>query len=162
MADDSDSIELGEEYSGYAKSRSNGSGGASGASERSVALDVLLWLPSRLLDFVDIFRVDLGAGPANGAVLRLSEHAQMGARFMSPGSLRLGLFGRDYPVRWETGDEYGFGPWYIRSRDRRTGDYELGASFDLLLVGASLGLRFDEFADFFVGIIGVDLLDDDL
>ncbi len=152
-------VDLGDEYSDYAKpvpGRSSGGGGS------SVGMKILLWIPNRLLDVVDIFRADVGVGPANGAVLRLTQWGQAGGRFFNPGSLRLGMFGRDWPVMWEEHDEYGVGPGFIKSKERRIGKYEFGLGADLLIAGAYLGIRFDEVADFLVGIAGFDILDDDL
>ena len=151
--------ELGEEYTGYAKTRAKG--GRSSNSGQSLALAILLYIPNRVVDLIDIFRLDVGVGPANGAVLRVTDGGQVGARYMSPGSLRVGLFGRNWPVKLEKHDEYGIGPGFLRSKDRRTGDYELGFGGDLLLVGAYGGVRFDEIMDFFTGLVGYDLLDDD-
>lgn len=154
------SLDLGEEYSDYAKTRPRG-GSARGNSAQATWQKVLFYLPNRVVDLLDIFRVDVGVGPANGAVLRLTDYGQAGGRFMSPGSLRVGLFGRNWPVHLEEGDEYGIGPGFVRSRDRKTGKFEVGLGGDLLIAGAYAGLRFDEVLDFVTGLVGYDLLDDD-
>ncbi|NLF25410.1 MAG: hypothetical protein GX589_07100, partial [Deltaproteobacteria bacterium] len=50
-------------------------------------VDVVLWIPNRIMDFLDIFRFDIGVGPSHGAVVRLSRYAQAGYREMSPASV---------------------------------------------------------------------------
>lgn len=152
-------VELGDEYHDYAKTSPRGS--SRRRQSGSFAEAALLYLPNRVLDLLDIFRVDVGVGPAYGGVLRMTQHGELGARYLRPGSLRVGLFGRHSPVRWEEGEEYGFGPWYVKSREREVGDFEVGASVDLF-AGASVGLRLDEAVDFLLGIFGIDIEDDDL
>ena len=152
-------IELGEEYEEYERkqraSRANTRGG-------SFLRFTLLYLPNRILDLLDIFRADLGIGPATGAVVRLTRWGQIGIRSFSPGSLRLGLAGRRLPIFIERTSEFGVGPGFLNSTERPVTALELGGSVDLLLVGLSLGLSVDELADFVLGVLGIDFKDDDL
>ncbi len=122
---------------------------------------VLLWIPNRVLDAFDIFRVDVGAGPAFGAVARISRYGQIGYRQVAPFSLRVGAFGRNAPFLVETSNEFGIGPGYISSRDRKVckGEIGLGADF---IVGAYLGFCAEEVLDFVAGVFFLDVQGDDI
>ncbi|MDZ4784772.1 MAG: hypothetical protein SGJ02_01720 [bacterium] len=122
---------------------------------------VLWWLPNRVLDLIDIFHVDVGAGPTLGGVIRVTKYGQAGIRIISPLSLRVGLFGRRVPVLLESSSEIGIGPAFKQSKDRKICSGEVGLSLDAFL-GVSAGICFDEVADFIVGLAGFDLKNDDI
>jgi hypothetical protein len=122
----------------------------------------LLWIPNRVIDFLDIFKLDVGAGPAAGAVIRVTEYGQVGYRQMLPASVRVGLLGRRFPAMIEHSNELGIGPAFLDSKDRRVCPGEIGVGADLLFVGAYGGICADEFVDFLAGIFFLDLKDDDL
>jgi hypothetical protein len=123
---------------------------------------VLMWLPNRLLDLIDVFRIDVGVGPSFGAVVRATKYGQVGYRQMAPASLRVGDFGRQMPILVEASNELGVGPAFIESKDRSVCAGEFGVGADLLVAGAYGGVCVDEFADFIAGIFFIDLKDDDL
>jgi hypothetical protein len=123
---------------------------------------VAYWLPNRLLDFLDIFRLDLGVGPATGAVVRLSKYAQAGVRDMNPASLRIGLMGRRAPIMLEKSNEIGVGPGFNESSQRQICKAEVGLGLDPIIVGIYAGICLDEALDFGVGLFGYDYLGDDL
>ena len=123
---------------------------------------VLMWIPNRVLDFFDIFRVDIGVGPALGGVVRLSRYAQVGYRDMSPFSLRVGDFGRRAPILVETSNEFGIGPGYVNSKDRSVCKAEVGLGLDVLLIGGYGGFCAEELVDFLSGIFFIDVMDDDI
>lgn len=153
-------IELGSEYESYAKSRKGRSGGTVGSGDfwRSV----LLFFPNRVLDLVDIVRVDVGAGLGVGGVLRVTKWCQVGMRDFNPGSVRVGLRGRQLPAWWESHWEGGVGPAFHSSVDREVTPVEVGAGVDLG-VGAYLGVSLDELVDFVLGFLGgTDIIGDDL
>ena len=175
-ADDGNDIELGQEYSEYNKSRKVSKPRSQSAKKSSCGQNtvcpwakhnaealraIALYLPHRVVDFIDIFRVDVGVGPAIGSVLRISKVGQVGYRSFHPGSLRLGLRGRDWPVFVESHDEYGIGPMFEESPDRNVTDGEIGVGADLFLAGAYLGISLDEFVDFVLGIFTIDPSGDD-
>ena len=120
-----------------------------------------MYLPNRLIDFVDIFRVDVGAGPATGVVVRLTKWGQVGYRTMAPASLRVGIRGREIPVFVERSSEFGVGPAFLQSHDREVTTLEFGAGADLFLAGAYVGVSVDEFFDFLGGWVGIDFKNDD-
>ncbi len=123
---------------------------------------ILLWVPNRVLDIVDIFRVDVGVGPAVGGVIRVTEYAQAGVRTMMPASLRIGDFGRELPITLEASNEFGISPAFRQSKDRNVCPGEVGAGADLLIVGAYGGVCLDEVVDFVAGIFFLDPKDDDI
>jgi hypothetical protein len=121
-----------------------------------------MWIPNRVLDFIDIFRVDVGVGPSFGAVARVTKYGEVGYRMMAPASLRVGDFGREMPIMVESSNEFGVSPLYVDSKDRTVCPGEIGLGADVFLVGAYGGLCVDEFADFLAGLFFIDLKDDDL
>jgi len=121
----------------------------------------LWWIPNRLADLLDIFRLDIGAGPALGGVVRVTRVGQVGYRMMMPVSIRAGLFGREVPILVEHSNEFGVGPLYVASADRQICAAEVGAGLDLFIVGGYGGICFEEVADFVAGLFFIDLRDDD-
>jgi len=131
------------------------------SSRKPFWMDILLWVPNRVLDFVDIFRVDVGVGPAVGGVVRLTEYGSFGARIIAPASVRFGLFGRQSPLVIENSSEFGIGPAFVSSKKRNTCKGEIGLGLDLLIFGANAGICIDELADFVAGIFFFDIMNDD-
>ena len=123
---------------------------------------VLLWVPNRVMDFIAIFRADVGVGPSFGGVLRVTKHGQAGYRSMSPLSVRVGTFGRHVPFMVENSNEFGIGPGYISSDDRQVCPGEIGLGADLFIIGAYGGVCVEEFFDFAAGLFFIDVLGDDL
>jgi hypothetical protein len=153
-------IELGEEYRDFKKT---GKGGIPAEDEQGVSVrSVLLYLPNRLLDIIDIFKFDIGVGPSFGAVVRVSKYAQAGARSVSPVSLRVGLRGRKIPVFLESSSEIGISPAFRQSHDRQVGTGEVGAGLDLVAFGVYAGVDVVAIADFLGGIFGFDPSEDDV
>lgn len=124
--------------------------------------DILLYIPNRLLDLLDVFRVDVGVGASVGAVVRVTQYAQVGYRQMVPVSLRVGDFGRHFPALVESSNELGVSPAFKQSADRQVCPAEIGLGGDLLIAGAYGGICLDELADFFGGIFMIDFKGDDL
>jgi hypothetical protein len=122
---------------------------------------ILLWLPNRVADLLDIFKLDVGVGPSFGAVVRVSKYGQVGIREMSPLSVRAGLMGRQSPLMIERSNEMGFGPGFLESKDRHVCSAEIGVGIDPVIAGIYAGVCFDEFFDFTAGIFGYDFKEDD-
>lgn len=129
--------------------------------EPSWITHTLLWVPNRVLDFIDIFRVDVGAGVAAGGVLRITQWGQIGYRTQSPGMLRVGGFGRDWPAFIESNEEIGVGDSFTETTDRNLCKGVIGAGVDLAFVGAHVGICPEELVDFILGIFLIDIMDDD-
>ena len=131
-------------------------------AERSTFKKVLWWFPNRVLDFVDIFRIDVGVGSSFGAAVRVTKYGQVAYRSVAPFSVRAGLMGRRAPIMVENSSEIGVGPFFIASKNRDITPLEIGAGADLFLIGAYGGFSVDEFADFIGGIFMYDFKEDDL
>jgi hypothetical protein len=130
-------------------------------TEQSIFRKILWYIPNRVIDLVDIFKLDVGVGSSAGIVLRASRYGQMGGRFVDPGSYRVGVRGRKVPFFVERESEYGFCSNFSQTSARNITPIELGVGVDLG-VGAYAGVSFDEFADFLLGFFLVDFKDDDL
>ena len=122
---------------------------------------VLLWPVNRFLDVVDVFKFDVGVGTSYGGVARFTKYGQVGYRSVSPGSLRVGNFGRRAPVMVESSNEFGAGPAFIPSKDRDICKAEFGLGIDLF-VGGYVGICGDEVIDLVSGIFFLDTSDDDI
>lgn len=153
-------IDLGDEYSSYRKPAPRPA--AAGRTRRPLWKSALLYIPNRVLDFLDIFRFDVGVGPGAGAVLRMTKDGQLGYRREFPGSVRVGLRGRRVPVFLDTHDESGAGTTFRQSPDRQVQPAEFGVGVDILIGGAYIGADLGAVGDFCLGVFGVDLADDDL
>lgn len=153
-------IELGTEYADYNRSTHGSVNRA--RDEHSTFEAIVLYIPNRMLDLIDVVKADVGIGPATGVVLRGTKFVQAGLRAVAPFSLRLGARGRYLPLWLESSSEIGVSPAFRQSSDRVVGAGEFGAGVDLLLVGAYLGVDFLELGDFILGLFTIDLKEDDL
>jgi len=123
---------------------------------------VLWYIPNRVLDFTDMLKIDVGVGPSLGAVVRLSRHAQIGARGFYSRSHRLGVLGRRSPYMKESSSEYGVGPYWKESQQRNICPGEFGFGADVVLISFYLGICVDEIWDFVCGFILLDPSNDDI
>ena len=139
----------------------DGASSVQASPKRPWGVHILLWPSNRLMDFVDIFRVDFGVGPSYGAVVRISKYGQLGYRAMAPTSVRMGDFGRKAPFIVESSNEYGVGPRFVNSKDRKVCPGEFGAGVDVLIAGGYGAICVEEFFDFAAGLFFIDVMDDD-
>lgn len=130
--------------------------------ESSGIRKAFLWIPNRLLDLIDVFKVDVGVGPAAGGVVRITKWGQAGIRTMAPAMLRVGDMGRTWPVKIEHSNELGISPAFLQSNERTVCPGEVGLGLDLFLIGGYAGVCFDELYDFVAGIFLEDVKKDDL
>ena len=152
-------------YIGYPVDNSNipydGIESPSEKEEHSILHKILMWLPNRIMDVIDIFRFDVGVGPSFGGVVRVTKYGQLAFRGAAPVSVRVGNFGRRPPVMLETSNEIAFGPSFVESRDRDVCIGEIGVGADLFVAGAYGGVCVDQIADLIAGIFFIDLSGDD-
>lgn len=136
---------------------------------RSLFRSIVLYVPDRVLDLLDIFRLRLRIGPGLAAGIRATEAAQLyagsyfslyaglpGPRLRPLPKLPLGLeshSGVDISVL-EASVGGGIGPDYSST--------ECGASLHALLLGADAGFDPIEAIDFAAGLIFIDIREDDL
>lgn len=136
--------------------------------ESNSFIAVLLYLPNRILDITDIFRVRVRVGPGIAAGVRITDAADlyMGS-YVSMYAGLPGPRGRKLP-RSPIGAEsyngaeisfaeattgFGFGPDYAFS--------EVGLDAQIALVGFALSIDPVELVDFIVGIFTIDIMNDD-
>ena len=136
--------------------------------ERSAAHKILMYLPNRALDFIDIFRIRVRVGPGLAVNLRGTEYLTGYAG--SYKSVYLGLpgpratsavrkpYGREdlkglMLVGADATDDTPYDPEYSLS------EFTLGAH--VLVVGADMGFDPVQLGDFFAGLVGFDPRGDD-
>ena len=155
-------LDLGSEYSDYNKEKYKrdshgkiiGKNSNSRSPNHDTAVSVLLFIPNRILDILDILRFDIGVGPSVGGVVRITPYGQAGVRFLMPVSIRAGLRGRRLPVFLEHANEMGIGPAFLSSEAREPSILEVGAGVDLFVAGVYAGISFDSIWDALAGFIG--------
>lgn len=136
--------------------------------ETSTTERILGYIPNRLLDLADLFRLRLRVGPGLAANLRLTDYGSFYAGSYS--SLYLGLPGPRYQDDdwWPVGVEQlkGFALFGVDATDDtrygpRYSPTEMDIGAHLLLVGADVGFDPMELVDFFCGLFLVDIREDD-
>ncbi len=121
---------------------------------------VLYYVPNRVLDFVDIFRLNIGIGCGFGFNVRATELAQIG--FGHYETTRFGMKGRVMPVYEENISEGGVAfLGYVNGCLQRD-PTEIGADLHIGVIGAQAAVSLAEAADFITGFIFIDLQQDDL
>lgn len=127
--------------------------------------DLLLYLPNRFLDLIDMLRVDVGVLFGTGIKARVGNVAQVGLRsvggFPLPFMVRVGLFGRRVPLLLESESEWFVGFLGNVSDDRIPTWGEVGAGVDVFIVGAYAAVCVDEVLDFVGGLFFLDYKHDD-
>ena len=137
-------------------------------SNHSIFHQIILYVPNRILDLIDIARARVRVGPGVAAVVRITEYAQLnlgsyGAVFAGLPGPRMGVTPR-LPLGMEvyTGAAFsvfeasvtgGVGPEYSPT--------EIGVGVHAGIIGADAGIDPVEIADFFAGFALIDLRDDD-
>ena len=137
-------------------------------SDHSVMHSVLMYLPNRVFDLIDIFRARVRVGPGIAAGFRVTEMAQLNVG--AYGTIYAGLPGprqRVFPKLPMGLEAYtgiavsvldasvggGVGPDYSPT--------EVGVGVQLGIVGADAGFDPVELVDFFAGLALIDIRDDD-
>ena len=149
--------------------RSESDSGESADEDRSLIVGALLYLPNRVFDILDIFRLRVRVGPGLAANARVTSVAAAfvgtyatvyaglpGPRHFPTIPLPVGLEshnGATVSVLDATVDG-GIGPDY--------GVSEIGAGFQLAIIGVDFGFDPLELADFALGILTLDPQADDL
>ncbi|HLC16658.1 MAG TPA: hypothetical protein VJL89_10580 [Thermodesulfovibrionia bacterium] len=133
--------------------------------ESSVVKQVLYYPVNRLLDFADIFRLNVGVGPGIGINIRPTKFAQVG--FENYMSARAGLgknsgfFVKRYGLLYTETELMTMGAGLLYTGGGQRGLTEVGTTFHLLIIGGEAALDLSELADFFLGFTTVDFKQDD-
>ena len=137
--------------------------------DRSAIWAILMYVPNRVFDIVDILRLRARVGPGFGIGARVTTAAEVylgsyvsvwaglpGPRMEPQLPIPLGLESYNGAALSLAKGTFsgGMGPDYSPT--------ECGASLHLLLIGLDLELDPIEVADFITGIIGIDIRKDDL
>lgn len=142
---------------------------APAAEPKSVGHRLLLWLPNRVFDVLDLVRLRVRAGPGFTVGVRATELADI--NLGSHATIYAGLHGPrsrpqiPWPVGFETyagvevsvadlgSDEGRLAPQY--------GPLEVGLGFQLVILGIDLGIEPYDALDFVAGIFTLDPKGDD-
>lgn len=159
------------------------------AREAGLGRRLLLWVPDRLLDLLDLVSVDLrvgwglladvhvtrpvslGAGLAGTLGLGWHEQRSLGTRITSAAGWRLGPLGAGFDLgfdsgtgeRWSGGGrrEQGSGPRALIHQEWRDA-WAVGAEVQLVLAGAAVDVHPLELVDLLAGLVLLDPGHDDL
>ena len=132
--------------------------------QRPIIVDILLYIPNRVLDLFDIPRLGVSVGPGLGVDLTATK--ALNVTLMAKASVGLGFQTfRHLPVEAAAYSAVGVGPleavadpglaWYRSDLDFR-------AELHLLLIGAHVAVEVGEIFDFLAGILFFDPEEDDL
>lgn len=131
-------------------------------SKPDIFKQIVLYLPNRVIDFVDIWRLNAGVGLGFGLNIRPTKGLQAGVCVYD--SVRVGLRGRRFPIWHEWACEWGFSAMYYEhpQSEVERGFYEFGGTIHLGLIGLDAAFDIEEVLDFGSGFILYDPADDDL
>jgi hypothetical protein len=143
--------------------------GKSTKKSSSVLSTVLLYIPNRIFDFLDIFRFRVRVGPGAGVGVRVTEPLSIYAG--SHAAIYAGLPGpRQSPgVPLPVGAEAVAGGKlsllngvFAADTSSRHSFSEIGVETQLLLIGVDIGIDPVEILDFFTGFFLIQIREDDL
>jgi hypothetical protein len=118
------------------------------------------YLPNRVLDLLDIFKLNLSGGLGGGVDLRITRLFEAG--FSDYNVVRVGLNGRRIPVYREKLDESSITLFGITSGMRTRDPWEVGGTLHFVVLGAEAAFNVKSALDFVGGFFLLDLEDDDL
>jgi hypothetical protein len=126
---------------------------------------ILMYLPNRIFDLLDIFRIRVRVGPGISAGVRATKPLSAFVGFHS--TLFVGLHGprgkAEFP--WPVGIENRGGAQAslanLAPGNTYYGPLEVGAEVQPLIVGINIGVEPFELVDFAAGFLCIDLQDDD-
>ena len=120
---------------------------------------VLHWPVNRVLDFLDIGRANASIGPGFGFNVHPTRAAQVGLGSFA--GFRVGWMGRKLPAIFQIRAEGGMSVLYLETGRFRNWTYT-GLMFHFTMLGFEIGIEPVEVADFFTGLVLIDLARDDL
>ncbi len=160
-------VELGHHYEDHSKTKAPEEKKKKKSS--SILSKVVLYVPNRIFDFLDIFRLRVRVGPGIGLGVRATEPLSFYAG--SHATIYAGLPGPrqspsiPLPIGAETvaGGRLSLIDGVIAAdTSARHSFSEIGVETQLLLVGVDVGVDPVEILDFFTGFFFIQIRDDDL
>jgi len=143
-----------------------------GAEEEghSFGTALLLYLPNRLFDLLDVVRARVRVGPGLAVDARVTELADVYAGAYT--SAFVGIPGprREPKINWPVGGESRAGVEISEivtdkpkdDNEPRYDPLEIGFGAQILIIGFAVGLAPIEIVDFITGLVGIDIVGDDL
>lgn len=133
--------------------------------EAPLALDILLYLPNRLLDVLDLVHAGVALGPAIGVDAQLTRYLRVeAARGATMGFGWFGRAGQPLQAATYTGATFGESddPADVAKIAWRVPRWDLGIGLHVLAGNVYLGIApLDEGVDLLVGLVAYDLKGDD-
>jgi hypothetical protein len=132
---------------------------------RSAGHVILLYLPNRIFDVLDIVRARVKVGPGIGFTVRATELADV--KLGAWTSAWIGLRGPrmepriPWPVGLETYAGAGVSVLEAESDELLYGHGEVGLGVHVALVGVDVGVDLLEIGDLVLGLVTIDIGDDD-
>lgn len=132
----------------------------------SITHKILYYPLNRVLDVLDILRLNVGVGPGFGVNLRATKLAQVGVEnyftFRAGLGKGSGLLFPRYGLLYEESEVFtaGVGPLYTGGHQR--GFTEVGATIHLAVIGIDVAVDLSEIVDLLGGFIFLDPKGDDL
>lgn len=133
------------------------SGTARAADAEQVARNAANYVPNLVMDFLDIFKLNISAGEGTGANLRFTRMLEAG--YADYTAKRYGLNGRSQPVYDETLKEKGVGLVGITFGTLERDPYEIGLTLHTQ-GGFEIAGNVRSALDFLTGIVLIDLESD--
>jgi hypothetical protein len=134
-------------------------------AEAGIITNIVLYVPNRVCDLVDIFRVRVRVGPGLSAGVRVTK--PVSAYLGLHDSVYVGLPGPrgEKTIPWPVGIDQRAGA-QTSLADASVGEpyydpLEVGFEVQPLLVGVNIGIGFFEILDFITGFVFIDLQGDD-
>lgn len=127
---------------------------ARAADAEQVTRNIANYIPNLVMDFIDIFKLNVATGEGAGANLRFTRLLEGGTGNYD--AKRYGLNGRDAPVFEESIDEHGLGILGITFGDLDRDPYEIGLTLHTQ-GGFEIAGNLRSAADFLTGIVLIDL-----
>ncbi len=133
--------------------------------EHSTIVTVLLYPVNRVLDILDIFRLNVGFGLGYGINVRATKVLQAGVENYSTVRVGLGkesgIWSPRYGIVYTESEPLTAGVSLAYHGGRQRGMMEVGTTVHLGIIGADAAVDLAEVADFFLGFAMIDFQEDD-
>ena len=134
-------------------------------AEAGVVTNILLYVPNRVFDLVDIFRVRARVGPGISVGVRATRPLSAFVGFHSSAFIGLpgprGKAKLPLPVGFDLRSGAQVSLADVSAGTPYYDPLEFGCEFQLFIVGANVGVGVWEIVDFITGFVFIDLQDDD-